>query len=184
MNSLHGKFLIASPHLNDANFAQSVVLILEHHEEGALGIVINRESQVEVRDLWQQLHAAVCECQLCVSLGGPVHGPIISLHGHPQFSESEIVPGVYVATQRDLLHDLISQDLQPFRVFMGYAGWGAGQLEQEINAGGWLTIRGTAEYVFYDDLSALWQNVLQNSGREFLRETLGISDFPSDTGLN
>ena len=184
MSCLQGKFLIASPHLSDPNFARSVVLMIEHHDEGALGVVINRESQVSVGAIWEQLNDSKCDCQVCMSLGGPVQGPMIALHGHPQFSESEIVPGVYLATQREYLADLISQDLQPLRIFTGYAGWGAGQLESEIQAGGWLTHCGSAEHVFSDDLTSLWQVVLRSTGQDFLRDTLGISHFPSDAGLN
>ena len=184
MSSLQGKLLIASPHLSDPNFARSVVLMIEHHDEGALGVVINRESQVSVGAIWEQLNDSKCDCQVCMSLGGPVQGPLIALHGHPQFSESEIVPGVYLATGREYLADLINQDLQPLRVFTGYAGWGAGQLESEIQAGGWLTHCGSAVHVFSDDLTSLWQAVLRSSGQGFLRDTLGISTFPGDAGLN
>ena len=184
MDTLQGLFLIASPHLRDPNFGQSVVLMLEHHDEGALGIVINRDSQLALRDVWCQVADSPCDCDVCVSFGGPVQGPMIALHGHPQFSESEIVPGVYVATERDTLCGLVDQNLQPFRVFTGYAGWGPGQLESELEAGGWLTIAGNAQHVFRSDVTSLWQEVLQCSGRDFFRQTLGIDTLPGEMGLN
>jgi putative transcriptional regulator len=184
MNLLQGQFLIASPHLRDPNFAQSVVLVLEHHDEGALGVIINRDSQLALRDVWRQVDDSPCDCEACVSLGGPVQGPMIALHGHPQYSEAEIVAGVYVATERDKLCGLVDQNLQPFRVFTGYAGWGPGQLEGELEAGGWLRAAGNAEHVFSQDVTGLWHDILKTSGQDFFRETLGIQNFPGDAGLN
>jgi putative transcriptional regulator len=184
MESLQGQFLIASPHLHDPNFCRSVVLLLEHHDEGALGIIINRESQTRLGEVWEKAGNGPCECNLSVSMGGPVKGPLISLHGHPQLSESEILPGVYVATKQETLIELVEQNVQPFRVFSGYAGWGPGQLEGELGSGGWLHIFGTAAHIFSEDQSALWQAVLKESGQDFFRDTLGIRNFPDDAGLN
>ncbi len=181
---MQGQFLIASPHLRDPNFAQSVVLLLEHHEEGALGMIINRESHISLRDVWTGMNHESCPCDLCLSIGGPVQGPMICLHGHPQYAESEIVPGVYVATEQELLGSLVTQDLQPFRFFTGYSGWGPGQLEGEIESGGWLKAHGTAEHVFSQDFTKVWHDVLHASGQDFLRKTLGIRNFPSEAGLN
>jgi putative transcriptional regulator len=75
-------------------------------------------------------------------------------------------------------------DVQPFRVFSGYSGWGAGQLETEMDLGGWLTTDATAEIVFEEDVADLWQAVIHLTGEEFLKGTLGITDFPSEPGLN
>ena len=147
-------------------------------------MIVNRESQKRLSEVWETLHESAGPCDLCVSVGGPVQGPLISLHGHPQYSESEILPGVYIATQRETLADLLTQNLQPYRVFAGYAGWGPGQLEKEFRAGGWLHTFGTPAHIFSEDPSGVWHEALQASGQDFLRDTLGIHKFPDDAGMN
>jgi putative transcriptional regulator len=184
MDSLQGHFLVASPHLPDPNFARTVVLLIEHHAQGAMGLVLNRPSATSLRTLWQQVEDSPCQSEQCVCVGGPVQGPVVALHGHREFSEVEVLPGVHVATQRHNIRGLVQFNEPPFRIFTGYAGWGAGQLEEELNLGGWLTIEATVDMVFTNDLAGLWQFALNLSGREFLRDTLGIDNFPDDPSVN
>ncbi|MEM8679689.1 MAG: YqgE/AlgH family protein, partial [Planctomycetota bacterium] len=72
MKSLRGQFLIASPKLPDPNFSQSVVLMLEHHDQGALGLILNRPTNVTLKEVWEQVEQDPCHCANLVSLGGPV----------------------------------------------------------------------------------------------------------------
>jgi putative transcriptional regulator len=78
----------------------------------------------------------------------------------------------------------VLNQVEPFRVFSGYAGWGNGQLETELELGGWISLAATKELVFEKDVSELWQNVVHLAGRNFLEGTLGINEFPSDIDLN
>ncbi len=184
MDSLQGQFLIASPHLPDPNFSQSVVLMIEHHEAGALGLIINRPMNTLLCELWKQVAGTPCESTDAICYGGPVEGPVIALHADPAHSESEVVPDVHVATQKDNLRSVVMNNKRPLRVFTGYAGWGAGQLESELTIGGWLTHPAKAELVFCEDLTALWRHILNLTGKQILHDALGISGFPEDPRSN
>ena len=184
MESLRGKFLIASPHLPDPNFARTVVLMVEHHEEGALGLVVNRSSHIRLESFWQQIDTQPCPSEEFLSLGGPVEGQVMCLHVDPTCSEGQVIPGVHLATQPDLIRTVVQQAVGPFRVYWGYAGWGAGQLESELAVGGWLSIPATDDLVFRDDTDALWKLVVSRSGQQILREALSIGHFPENAELN
>ena len=180
MDSLQGQLLIASPHLPDPNFARSVVFMIEHNKEGALGLIVNMPTDTTLRELWTQVESTPCECLGSVMLGGPVQGPVMSLHGHRNFSETEVIPGVHIATQRENIRGVVLRNEAPFRIFSGYAGWGAGQLEHELEAGGWLTIPASAELIFTSEIHELWKQVVNLSGRSILRDVLKIDEFPDD----
>ena len=182
MDSLKGHFLIASPHLVDPNFVRTVVLLVEHNENGAFGVVLNRPSERSVQEIWDEVAEVPCDCLEPINVGGPVLGPLLALHTQPMYSETEVVPGVFVATQRDHLDHIVRQD-EPFRVFSGYSGWGAGQLEAELKQGGWITMAADRRYVFApaDDL---WHQASQAIARDVLISTLKIRHVPEDPSLN
>lgn len=187
MKSLRGQFLVASPHLPDPSFARTVILMVEHHAGGALGLVLNRPAGARVGDLLKDDHgcsgdSTFDDCRLL--LGGPCDGQIMCLHGCANFSEGEVLSGVHLATQSDHLLNIVHQDNASFRIFWGYAGWGEGQLESEMDLGGWLTTPATAELVFEEDVDSLWQLAVTRSGQQILREALNIRNFPADAGLN
>ena len=179
MESLRGHLLVASPHLPDPNFSKSVILLVEHSNEGAVGLVLNRVAGTSLSELWIQADQdGPCHCDDQVRLGGPVQGPVMCLHGHMELSESEVISGVYVSTEAENLRQLVQKNKQPFRVFLGYSGWGPGQLESELKIGGWLVSMADEEIVFTDDADEIWQRVIHRAGRQFLRDTLRIEDFP------
>ncbi|HEY6563412.1 MAG TPA: YqgE/AlgH family protein [Pirellulaceae bacterium] len=184
MESLKGCFLIASRHLADPNFARTVVLLLDHSPSGAIGLVLNRPTSKHVHDISQMIELEFCENDCAISMGGPVQGPLMCLHAHPAHSDAEIVEGVHLATQRDTIHAILRDHVSPLKVFAGYSGWGAGQLEREIEAGGWFVLAASSELVFTDGVDEMWALALHQSGREFYRETLGLTDFPDDASLN
>ena len=78
MKSLKGHFLVASPHLEDPNFTQSVVLLVQHDEDGTFGIVLNRPAESSLKDLWEKVTEKPCETDKRVHVGGPVPGPLIA----------------------------------------------------------------------------------------------------------
>jgi putative transcriptional regulator len=182
MQSLQGQLLIAAGQLREETFAQTVVLLLQHNEQGALGVVLNRPVAQTIRSLWEQVSGAPCEVDLPVNLGGPVSGPLLAVHCQKPLAELEVPGGVYVAATKDNLDRLVGQPQQPFRLFVGHAGWGAGQLENELAHGMWHTVPATIELIFGDP-EDLWQNCVRLVGRRFYGEVLGIEQ-PDELPLN
>jgi putative transcriptional regulator len=185
MHSLQGQLLVASPHLGESPFSQTVVLMLHHSEEGAFGVVLNRPIEQSVKSLWDQVSEKPCACERPLHMGGPVSGPLMALHREASLAEMEVeVPGgVYVAASREHLEQLVSEATQPCRIFVGHAGWTAGQLEKELEAGVWMIAPATAEQVFEEDEN-LWNNVLRQIGRSILHSTLKIKHVPPDVSWN
>ena len=183
MKSLKAYLLIASRQLMDPNFRKSVVLLIQHTDEGALGVVLNRPTSKTVDEVWKELGDSPCLSHQPVCLGGPVAGPLIALHTNQFFAELEVLPGLFFAASKKNLDDLVLHDDDPLRVFIGHAGWGPGQLENEIEAGAWLLAPATSEDIFYDGTD-LWEQVTQRAGRLTLVSMLGIKHVPDDPSMN
>lgn len=184
MASLKGHVLVASPYLVDPNFVRTVVLMLHHSDEGAFGVVLNRPAENSVKDLWEKIGEEGCDNEQVVHFGGPVSGPLMALHTLKGASETEVFPGLYFAAQRENLEKILRQDKHPVRIFVGHAGWGGGQLEQELEEGAWLTNPAKAEFVFYERESDLWKNVSKQIGDNLLVQVTGIKRLPDDPSLN
>ena len=135
MQSLQGHFLVASPHLPDPNFFRTVVLMVQHDRDGALGLVLNRPTRATVADAWQRFANGDVDSQQPVFWGGPVEGPPLVLHSQRELRQSEVLPGVYLSSRKAVIERVIRRGGR-FRLFFGYAGWGAGQLEAELDMGG------------------------------------------------
>ncbi|MBX3424376.1 MAG: YqgE/AlgH family protein [Pirellulales bacterium] len=183
MKSLAGKFLVASPHLKDPNFARTVVLMLRHNEDGALGVVLNRPGDKTVREVWELIDAAEVDCDDDMYLGGPVPGPLIAIHDQPDLADEEVLPGVFMSMQRDPIDALVRTPSAEFRLFSGHSGWGGGQLEGELELGGWLVDSASAEEVF-GDFESLWRNVCKRIGRNIAAPGINPEAIPEDPELN
>jgi putative transcriptional regulator len=183
MKSLRGQLLVATPQLPDENFYRTVVLMVEHTEDGALGVVLNRLADRSVAELWHEVSQEACDDQRPVNLGGPVSGPLIAIHTDPDLAEMEVLPGVYLAAQKSHLDRLVAQDEHHYRVYLGHSGWGRGQLEGELEQGAWLTTPATREYVFHDG-DDLWETVAKHIGDAVLLGSLHIKHVPRDPSLN
>ncbi len=183
MNSLAAHFLVASPQLADPNFLHTVVLLIQHTEEGALGVVLNRPTTKTVQELWKEIGETPCLTDGSIYLGGPVPGPIMSLHANQFFAEIEVLPGVFFAAKKSHLDELVLQEGDPLRVFLGHAGWGPGQLENELSEGAWQTVPATLEYVFYDGTD-LWETVRRQIAGTTLKSILHIKHVPEDPSMN
>jgi putative transcriptional regulator len=183
MDSLAGTFLIASPHLPDPNFYRSVVLIIQHNEEGAFGVILNRPTDKTASEIWELFSDEPCSYEQTIYLGGPVAGPLIALHADATLSEVEILPGVQLSTERSNLESLVRQDVDPLRLFVGYSGWAAGQLENELEVGGWLMSAATNSDVFSNHES-IWNKVASRIGMEILSPALRKDAFPDDPSVN
>jgi putative transcriptional regulator len=183
MPSLQGQFLVASPHLPDPNFLRTVVLLVQHDDEGALGLVLNRPTNKTVGELWESVTEEACPSERPVFHGGPVQGPLMALHAAESCAEAEVVPGVYFASRDEYLRQIVQQQEQPFRLFVGYAGWAGGQLESELKVGGWLVTQATRDDVF-DDQDDLWRTIASRIGLEILGTSLKPKQIPEDPSLN
>lgn len=183
MASLQAHFLVASPYLSDGNFYRSVVLMIKHDEEGALGVVLNRPTSSSVQDVWKLVAEEPVSCKKPIFYGGPVMGPLVAVHGMKSQAEAEILDGVYFSAHKDQLRRIVSQTRKPFRLFSGYSGWGGGQLEGELEAGGWLVAPATPELVFHKN-DDLWEIVSNRIGLDILSAGVKTRHVPADPSLN
>lgn len=179
MKSLQGHLLAASPRMADANFARTVILLLHHSQSGALGVVLNRPF---VPPTPSPTSIAELKCRR-LHLGGPVPSPVIAVHKAKSIGEVETQPGLFVATQRMHLNRLLKQHRYPFRLFVGHAGWAAGQLESELRRGDWLVTPAMEDYIFAED-DELWRHVLRHIGWSVLQSALAIKHVPADVSWN
>ncbi len=184
MQTLQGQLLVASPHLPDPNFNHSVVLIVKHTEEGAFGVVINRPGPSKIQEIWEGICDEPCSSNRWINLGGPLEGPLMAIHDEVACSEDQIIPGLYFATQKDLLQQIVGDEDSQYRLFSGYAGWAGGQLESEMEAGGWLLTPASLEYVFQIDDEDIWHRVTRDIGHEILHDSLDLRHIPDDPTMN
>ncbi|MEX2162945.1 MAG: YqgE/AlgH family protein [Sulfuricaulis sp.] len=162
--SLANHFLIAMPTLADTNFARSVTLICEHSDKGAMGIVVNRMTDLRLGEIFEQLSidpAKASNTESVVYLGGPVqnnrgfvlHEPLGNWE-----STLTVTDNLGVSTSRDVL-EAIAHNRGPdkYMVALGYAGWGAGQLEREISENSWLSGPASREIIFNLPVEHRWK---------------------------
>lgn len=160
---LTNQFLIAMPTMTDANFAQTVTYIWEHNEEGALGIIINRPLQMKLADVFEQLKMPTPTESVgrqSVFQGGPVQtdrGFVLHhIGGHWEHTR-QVSSRIQVTTSPDIL-DAMARGTGPDTalVALGYAGWSAGQLEQELAANAWLTVPADERIIFSTPYEQRW----------------------------
>jgi putative transcriptional regulator len=165
VDTLRGTLLVATPSLLDPNFRRTVLLIGEHGDEGAMGVVLNRPSPVAVADAVPPLAGLVDDTDL-VHVGGPVQPQAIVVLG--DFSDPGEAGALVLGSIGFLPGEIESADdvgsLARARVFAGYAGWGPGQLEDEIAEESWILEQALPEDVFTLEPEALWSTVLDRKG--------------------
>ncbi|MBN9079056.1 MAG: hypothetical protein BGN87_19210 [Rhizobiales bacterium 65-79] len=178
---LDGQFLVAMPGMMDERFARSVVYICAHGEDGALGLIVNQKQQMRFPDLLVQLgvvqekeaiHLPEAARDLVVRHGGPVdRSRGFVLHSGDVVVESSmpVSDAVCLTATIDILR-AISAGRGPQRALMalGYSGWGAGQLENEISQNGWLTCPADPELLFADDIDNMYDRILASIGVDTL----------------
>jgi len=153
-----GVFLFAAPELPDRNFAETVVLLVQHGPEGALGLVIDRPTELPVTEILGEKSGLQ---DLRVYWGGPVQPEAmfgLIRTNRPGEQTRKVLDDVYMTGNRVEL-EAAARDAgaDRVRIYLGYAGWGAGQLEKEIRAGGWLLTPGDAASVFSADPEGVWE---------------------------
>lgn len=168
MESLRGQLLVAGPDLLDPNFRRTVVLVGEHGEEGAMGVVLNRPSPVTVDDAVPPLAGLVDDGDV-VHVGGPVQPQAIVVLG--DFVDTGQAASLVVGTIGFLPGEIEGPDDVPglarARVYAGYAGWGAGQLESELAESSWIVVPASPDDVFTAEPEGLWSEVLRRKGGPF-----------------
>lgn len=153
MSSLAGKFLVARSSLRDAFFGRSVILLLQHGDEGAFGLVLTRPAQSP-------------ELPFPVFVGGPCKmDGLLMIHGRKDWYDEdgpmEVCPGVYLGTAEQFEKARESDDAEAgrFRVFTGYSGWAPAQLEEEMNQGSWIVRPASGDILFDTPPTELWEKL-------------------------
>ncbi|MEO0471214.1 MAG: YqgE/AlgH family protein [Bacteroidota bacterium] len=177
-----GRFLISEPFMFDQNFQRTVVLMVEHNQQGSLGFVLNRQLTVSIDEVVEDLPHMGAP----VFIGGPVEQSTLHfVHriGSQITHSKEIAEGVYWGGDFDqlknmLLNGQVMDDEVLF--FVGYSGWGPGQLEAELERKSWIVAPENPTFIFREDYEDMWREVLRSMGKKY--EV--ISNYPVDPRLN
>jgi putative transcriptional regulator len=176
--SLTAHFLIAMPAMDDPHFAQGVTLLCQHNDEGAMGLMINRVSEFTLGEVLEQMKIAIEVDDLSdmpVLSGGPVQADRgFVLHDDPREWNSTLRfgNGLAVSTSRDILEAMAKGDGPKNAVVaLGYAGWSAGQLEEEIAANSWLTVEADQSILFRTPIDDRWQAAAKSLGINLVQMT-------------
>lgn len=185
-----GTLLIAPPTLGDPNFRRTVVLLCEHTAaEGSFGLVLSRPlgdvALGDVLDL-DDLASRLGGEDYPLALGGPVQPDTLHyLHRHPSAvpGAREVADGVFWGGDFEDVKALLASgeaDAQSLRFFLGYSGWGAGQLQAEMDRDGWILARASADLVFPESTDDFWRRLMRQMGGEYAL----LSNFPDNPRMN
>lgn len=185
--TLTGRLLVASPELGDPHFSRTIVLLVDHDESGALGVILNRPSTTDVSEILPDWHLYATPPQV-VFQGGPVgRDSALALAartaGHREDDEPLGFRHVHAGiglVDLDAPSELIAGEIAAMRVFAGYAGWGSDQLEAEIDQGSWFVVDAEPGDLSSDEPERLWEKVLR---RQPPRLAV-VATFPEDPSLN
>ena len=181
--SLRGRLLVSTPGLRDPNFDRTVVLVVEHDDDGALGLVLNRPSRTPVAEVLPSWHDLAFDPPV-VFVGGPVDGSAAICLGscRPGATSEAIQPVSPTLGVVDLDSDpaLLTHDVAYVRVYAGYAGWGAGQLDEEVDAGGWFVVDALPADPFTTTPATMWRAVLRRQPNRLAV----FSTYPEDITHN
>ncbi|QHC29719.1 MULTISPECIES: YqgE/AlgH family protein [unclassified Streptomyces] len=187
VSSLTGRLLVATPALADPNFDRAVVLLLDHDEEGSLGVVLNRPTPVGVGDIladWAELTGEPG----VVFQGGPVSlDSALGVAVIPGGANGERAPlgwrrvhGAIGLVDLEAPPELLAPAVGSLRIFAGYAGWGPGQLEEELAEGAWYVVESEPGDVSSPEPERLWREVLRRQRSELAM----VATYPDDPSLN
>lgn len=168
-SSLAPTLLVSMPQMLDPNFARSVVLLCEHGPEGAFGLIVNRPSETLAAEAVQLVPPPARDSGVALWSGGPVEPQRgwILLGEEPAEADSvEVAEGVYLTTSLDVLRRIVEDGWPRTRILTGYAGWGPGQLDDELAASAWLTADITAALVFDTPADGMWEAAIRTLGAD------------------
>jgi putative transcriptional regulator len=181
VSSLQGQLLVAAPALTDPNFRRTVVLIAAHGDDGAMGLVLNRPTELELSEASDVLDGLAGAGEL-VYQGGPVQPSSITVLAEwdePERAAALVLDDVgFVPGDEDV--ELSEPYVRRARVFAGHAGWGPGQLESELEREDWIVVGAGAEDVFSDAPESLWGAVLEREGGQYAL----LARMPADPSVN
>lgn len=178
-----GKLLIAEPMLGDPNFERSVVLMIEHTDEGALGVVLNRPTDLEVGTVLDEWAGLAADPPV-LYVGGPVEqNGVIALGRRagqgPSLGWSQVMGDLGTVDLNQEPEDL-APELTGIRFFAGYSGWGPGQLEAELAQDAWVVVEAVVDDVFAPDPETMWRSVLRRQGGKLAM----LANFPPHPSMN
>jgi putative transcriptional regulator len=161
---LNNQFIIAMPGLADPNFSHTVTYLCQHNEEGALGIVVNRSAEMKLGEIFKQMKIRVttpCAAETLVFAGGPVQqdrGFVLHTAGGGWDATMAVSDSISLTTSRDVIEAIaVGKGPEQYLVALGYAGWGEGQLEQEILANAWLNTHYSKHVLFDTPINMRWR---------------------------
>jgi putative transcriptional regulator len=181
VDSIRGQLLIAGPSLQDPNFWRTVVLVVEHSDAGALGLVLNRPSESKVGDAVPQL-MELADAEDDVLVGGPVgQSAVIVLADFEDPDEAALIAFDSVGVLGGgAPEDELSAGVRRARIFAGHSGWGPGQLDGELERGDWILEPARYSDAFTTDPDVLWSVVLERKGGSYAL----VARMPEDPSLN
>jgi len=193
MSNLRGKLLLASAEMGDPNFAKSVILLVQHGPDGAVGLVLNQPTGAAVGDaLGAMGDDAGLECGVEAPLyrGGPCEGPLMVLHQDPIHGQEQVMDGVYFASEPEYVEPALVGAVSPVRFYAGYSGWGAGQLEGELAQSAWAVMDGNVATVFPAEGGAtlsdesVWRSLIRVKKTSELIKGYSPKIVPRDPSMN
>jgi putative transcriptional regulator len=167
-----GHFLIANPVLPDPNFSRTVVLLCNHDDQGSFGLVINRSAPISAKEVFADMGVLGSPSEK-IYIGGPVSPSQVFYLCHSKTPLQEldaICDGVYLGMSWKLLDNLMTRVGDPeknIRFYMGYSGWGAGQLMSEMTRLSWLTCEAQSEFIFQENEEGIWANAVKSMGKDY-----------------
>ena len=171
-----GSFLVARRDLSDPNFSQSVVLMLRHDERSSMGLVINRRTGVALSEVFPGQEDST-RTPDPIFWGGPVGmtGVLALIRADRSEKAEQVFPGVLLITSKTVLEEKLAEnrDASELRVYLGYCGWGPGQLKQELEMGAWHLMRGESKLVFDPSPESLWSRLIGRTELQIVRTTGG-----------
>ncbi len=183
MESLRGQLLIASPKIVDPNFRRAVVLMTEHTDEGAMGLVLNRPAEATVGEAVPDLDWLPAGSEATLWVGGPVAptAVIVLAEFEDPTAAAMLVDGDLGFVPAEIEdRDALAGGLRRARIFAGHSGWGPGQLEAELEEDSWILEPSRRGDVFTAEPDGLWSRVLRRKGKEYVL----LATMPMDPGLN
>jgi len=170
--SFENHFLIAMPTLEDRYFSRSLTYLCEHNEQGAMGLVINQPTTMTLKELLQQVDESIVidppDADRHVLAGGPVaqdRGFVLHTSQPGWGSSLQLTPDIMVTTSKDILASLPTEQRPEHSIVtLGYAGWTAGQLEEEIQQNSWLTVEADLDILFHTPIHKKWQAAVNKLG--------------------
>ncbi|GAB2579035.1 YqgE/AlgH family protein [Spirosoma areae] len=177
----NGDLLIAEPFMGDTNFERSVVLVCEHNQAGTFGLVLNQLTDIHLSDVIEEIQP-----DLPLFVGGPVQQNTLHfIHRRPDLIDSSIriEAGLYWSGDFDQIKQAVNLGTltgHDVRFFIGYSGWGEGQLANELHQKAWIVSRTNADFLFDTPTNEFWRGVLKRMGGEYK----SIAHYPVDPRLN